>query len=51
VTGLTRADLQHVYTALESYQYWLRQYPETVKDADEDELAIAIQVVKEKLDE
>ncbi len=48
---MNRAELLHLMMALECYQYWIEQYPETVKDADEDELKIAIQIVRENLDE
>lgn len=48
---MTRAELLHLQLALESYQYWVYQYPETVKDADEDELKIAMQIVEENLNE
>ena len=47
---MNKASLLHVFEALENYKYWIEQYPETVKDYDEDELKIAIQIVRENLD-
>jgi len=43
---LTKADIIHIKTALESYGYWQRQYPETIRTPDEEELAIALEIVR-----
>ncbi len=48
---MTKADLVRVRTALENYAYYVSEYPETVSDEDEEDLAIAQQIIEEKLNE
>lgn len=46
VKQLTRCDLLHIRAALEEFRYWVTEYPETVTKRQEDQLAIAEEIVR-----
>ena len=43
---LTKAEVLHIKNALEDYLYWQQQYPETINDQMEDQLAIALEIIR-----
>jgi hypothetical protein len=43
---LTKADVLHIKEALEDYKYWIQQYPETVNQLEEENLAIALEIIQ-----
>ncbi len=46
---MPKTDLLHLLRALNNYKYYVDNYPETVSDADEEELKIALQIIKDRL--
>jgi len=48
---LNKADLKWLLTFIENYDYVMDAYPELFKESDEDDLKVARQLIKEKLDE
>lgn len=49
--NLTKADLTWLLRFIENYDYVMDAYPELFKESDEDDLKVARQLIKEKLDE
>jgi len=45
VVKLTKAEVYHLKTALESWDWWMSEYPETVNQQHEDELAVALEII------
>jgi len=48
---LTKADLKWLLTFIDNYEYVYDAYPELFNESDEDDLKVARQLIKEKLDE
>lgn len=43
---LTKAEVLHIKTALEDYHYWQESYPEVINQQQEDNLAVALEIIK-----
>lgn len=43
---LTRCEFLHIKSALDEFRYWVTEYPETVTSRQEDQLAIAEEIMK-----